>query len=88
MSCSASCCASADYCSVRGSRLDHYIVAVTENERPLQRRLAQALRAQGKSVSYSFGTSGVGKQFKDADARGAAAVIVLGPTEVAEGLSS
>jgi histidyl-tRNA synthetase len=59
---------------------------VTENERSLQRRLAQALRARGKSVSFGFGSAGVGKQFKDADARGASAVIVLGPSEVAAGL--
>ncbi len=68
-------------------RLDYYIVAVTENERSLQRQIAQALRAAGKTVSYGFGSAGVGKQFKDADARGAAATIVLGPAEVAAGVA-
>jgi histidyl-tRNA synthetase len=68
------------------TKLDYYIVTVSENERTLQREIAQALRAAGKSVSYSFGSAGVGKQFKDADARGAGAVIVLGPSELAEGV--
>ena len=66
--------------------LDYYIVAVTENEGSLQREVAQALRAKGKSVSYGMSAAGVGKQFKDADARGSSAVIVLGPSEVAAGL--
>ena len=68
------------------TKLDYYIVTVSENERTLQREIAQALRAAGKSVSYSIGNAGVGKQFKDADARGAAAVLVLGPSELAEGI--
>ena len=63
-------------------RLDYYIVAVSEEQRPLQRQLAQALRARGKSVSYGFSAAGVGKQFKDANARGAANVLVVGPDEV------
>jgi histidyl-tRNA synthetase len=68
------------------SRLDYYIVAVTPAERSLQRRLARALREAGKAVSYSIALSGVGKQFKDADARGARHTVVLGPDEVAAGV--
>jgi histidyl-tRNA synthetase len=68
-------------------QLDYYIIAVTEHERTLQRRIAQVLRARGHSVSYGFGTASVGKQFKDADARGARAVLVLGPNEVREGVA-
>ncbi|MEX2283224.1 MAG: histidine--tRNA ligase [Gemmatimonadota bacterium] len=64
------------------ARLDYYIVAVSDAERPLQRQLAQVLRGRGRTVSYGFGAAGVGKQFKDADARGAARVVVLGPDEV------
>jgi histidyl-tRNA synthetase len=68
------------------TKLDYYIVTVSENERSLQLQMAQALRAAGKSVSYTLGRAGVGKQFKEADARGARATIVLGPTELAEGV--
>jgi histidyl-tRNA synthetase len=67
------------------STLDYYIIAVSAAQQPLQRALAQALRAHGTSVSYSFAGGSVGKQFKDADARGARRVIVLGPDEVKEG---
>jgi histidyl-tRNA synthetase len=66
--------------------LDYYIVAVSDGERTLQRRIAQRLRARGHSVSYGFGGAGVGKQFKEADARGAARVVVLGPDEVEQGI--
>ncbi|MGH7469953.1 MAG: histidine--tRNA ligase [Longimicrobiales bacterium] len=69
------------------SRLDYYIVAVTEAEQSVQRAVAQALRARGFAVSYGFGSGSVGKQFKDADARGAARVIVLGPEEVKVGIA-
>jgi histidyl-tRNA synthetase len=69
------------------ARLDYYIVAVSEAEQQLQRKLAQALRARGGSVSYAFAGGGVGKQFKEADARGAAHVIVLGPDEVQKGVA-
>jgi histidyl-tRNA synthetase len=66
-------------------KLDYYIIAVTEAERPAQKRLARRLRGAGHSVSYSFKTGGVGKQFKDANARGARFTVVLGPDEVASG---
>jgi histidyl-tRNA synthetase len=69
------------------SRLDYYIVAVSPAEQSLQRTVAQALRGRGHSVSYAFGSGGVGKQFKEADARGAAHVIVLGPDEVQSGVA-
>src|SRR5688572_29494304 len=65
--------------------IDYYIVAVTDAERPAQKRLARRLRDAGHSVSYSFKAGGVGKQFKDAHARGAKYVVVLGPDEVATG---
>jgi histidyl-tRNA synthetase len=67
--------------------LDYYVVAVGETERPLQRRIARQLRDKGNSVAYGFKTGGVGKQFKDADARGARRVVVIGPTEVAAGVA-
>ena len=68
-------------------RLDYYLIAVTEAERPVQKQIARRLRDAGHSVSYGFRSGAVGKQFKDADARGARYVIVLGPDEVAAGVA-
>jgi histidyl-tRNA synthetase len=65
------------------TKLDYYIVTVSENERTLQREIAQALRAAGKSVSYSFGTAGVGSSSRTPIAR-RPRTIVIGPTELAE----
>jgi histidyl-tRNA synthetase len=67
--------------------IDYYIVVVGEAERPLQRRLAGVLRSRGHAVTYALRPGGVGKQFKEADARGARHVIVLGPAEVAAGIA-
>ena len=67
--------------------IDCYIVAVSDEQKPLQRRIARALRDAGQSVTYTFTPAGVGKQFKDANARGARRVIVLGPDEVRQGLA-
>ncbi|HUE77330.1 MAG TPA: histidine--tRNA ligase [Longimicrobiales bacterium] len=66
---------------------DIHIVTITEAERPLLRRMARSLRAEGRSVSYTLRQLGVGKQFKDANARGAGETIVLGPDEVAQGVA-
>ncbi len=68
-------------------RLDYYIVAIGEAERPLMLRIAHALRGAGHAVAYTLRRAGVGRQFKDADARGAERVVVLGPDEVAEGVA-
>src|SRR5690606_22397348 len=68
-------------------RLDYYIVTVSEAERALMLQIARRLREAGHSVAYSLRPSGVGRQFKDADARGAGRVIVLGPDEVAQGIA-
>lgn len=68
-------------------RLDYYIVVVGEGERGVQLELARVLRRRGAAVAYALRPSGVGRQFKDADARGAERVIVLGPDEVAEGVA-
>jgi histidyl-tRNA synthetase len=67
--------------------LDFFIVCITDAERPLQRRIARALRARGHAVGYALGPAGVAKQFRDADARGARHVVVLGPDEVANGVA-
>ena len=68
-----------------GVRVDYYIAVVSEAEQPEARKAAAALRAAGHSVILSLRAGGVGKQFKDADARGAREVIVLGPDEIASG---
>ncbi len=64
---------------------DVFLVAVTEAEQPTLLRAAHALRARGHRVLYALRPTGVGKQFKEADARGVRAVVVLGPDEVAAG---
>jgi histidyl-tRNA synthetase len=68
-----------------GGRLDYYLVAVTEAERPTVLRLAHQLREAGHSVEYSFKQQGVGKQLKNAAALGAGASMVVGPDELAAG---
>jgi histidyl-tRNA synthetase len=67
--------------------VDYYVVAFSEAEEPLQRQIARGLRARGSSVLYGLKRAGMGKQFKEADARGARQVIVLGPDEVASGVA-
>jgi histidyl-tRNA synthetase len=66
---------------------DYFIVSITEDERPLLRRLARRLRDAGRSVSYTLRQVGVGKQFKEANARGARRTVVLGPSEVERGVA-
>jgi histidyl-tRNA synthetase len=68
-----------------GPTVDVFIVAMGEEQRPLLLQLAQALRGAGRSVLYPLRTGGVGKQLKEADARGARQVIILGTEEVARG---
>jgi histidyl-tRNA synthetase len=66
-------------------RVDYYLVAVSEAERPVLLRVARVLRAGGASVLYGLKYANVGKQFKDADSRGAREVLVFGPDELAAG---
>ena len=65
--------------------VDDYVIAVGETERPLQRRIAAALRATGRSVAYGLKATPVSRQFKDAHALRASRTIVIGPDEVAQG---
>jgi histidyl-tRNA synthetase len=65
--------------------VDYYLVCVSDAERAVMLSAAQALRSRGSSVLYGLKSAGVGRQFKDADARGARNVIVFGPDEVAQG---
>jgi histidyl-tRNA synthetase len=68
-------------------RLDYYLIAMREEERSLLLRLGHDLRQAGYSVGYGLHAAGVGRQFKDADARGAERVVILGPDEVARGVA-
>ncbi len=65
---------------------DH-IVIVSEEERGLALRIASALRAGGRAVTYALRDTGVGRQFKDANAAGAERAIVVGPAESAQGVA-
>jgi histidyl-tRNA synthetase len=67
--------------------VDYYLVAVTDAERPLLRRIAAQLRATGSSVAYGLREAGVGRQFKEADALGARRTVVVGPDETAAGVA-
>ncbi len=66
---------------------DYQVVTITADERPLLRRVARQLRDAGHSVSYTLRQVGVGKQFKDANSRGARHTLVLGPDEVSRGVA-
>jgi histidyl-tRNA synthetase len=68
-----------------GASSDTFIVAMSDADRPLLLELARSLRELGESVLYALSPASVGKQLKEADARGAARVILLGPDEVARG---
>lgn len=67
--------------------VDYYVVPVSVEERPRALELAHALRARGRSVTYSLRQQSVGKQFKMAAAQGARRVIVLGPAELERGVA-
>jgi histidyl-tRNA synthetase len=69
----------------RRPQVDYYLIAVTDAERPVLLLVARALRQRGASVLYGLKPANVGKQFKDADARGAREVLVFGPEELAAG---
>jgi histidyl-tRNA synthetase len=68
--------------------VDVFIVAFTDEQRLLLLQLAQALRASGRSVLYALKPAGMGRQLKEADARGAAYAVILGPDEVARGMAT
>ena len=63
--------------------LDIFLIAITEDERPMLLRLAHQLRDSGRSVDYGFRHQGVGRQFKNAAASGARMAVIIGPDEAA-----
>lgn len=68
--------------------VDIFMVVMDVADRPLMLRVARALRAAGRTVLYALKPAAVGRQLKEADARGASAVILLGPDEVARGIAT
>jgi histidyl-tRNA synthetase len=68
--------------------VDIFLVGIDEQQQPLLLELAQRLRASGRSVLYTLRSAGVGKQLKEADARGARRVVLLGPDELARGAAT
>jgi histidyl-tRNA synthetase len=67
-------------------QIDYWVIAVGEAERALQHRIATGLRSAGRTAAYTLKPASVARQFKDADARGAARAIVIGPAEVEAGV--
>ncbi|MEY3297703.1 MAG: Histidine--tRNA ligase [Cyanobacteriota bacterium] len=64
---------------------DLYVVSRGEAAEANALKLAQALRQQGLSVDLDLSGSAFGKQFKRADRSGAAACLILGEDEAAQG---
>ncbi len=68
--------------------VDDFVVHVSAEERPTAVRLAQALRAAGRSATFDLEGRGVGRQFRAADQAGASRVLVLGPDELERGVAT
>jgi len=71
--------------TVSASSPDLYVVSRGEAAEANALKLAQALRQQGISVDLDLSGSAFGKQFKRADRSGAAACLILGDDEAAQG---
>ncbi len=66
--------------------IDLYIVSGgSEVERDAVLKLATSIRRLGFSVEYSLRPSGFGKQFKEANQKGARFVVTIGEREIAQG---
>ena len=70
-----------------GRSVDHFIVTIGPEQRPLAFELGHKLRERGLSVLYALSQKGVKKQFSQAATVGAREVIVLGPDEVNRGVA-
>ena len=67
-----------DTAIVREQACDIFVVVADESRRSEALGVVQLLRALGKRVDYPLGADKVGRQFKDADASGAALALVVG----------
>lgn len=63
------------------SRLDAYVVIISEELRPAALKLIQSLREKNITVDYPFAAQKVGKQLQTASATNARFAIILGPDE-------
>ena len=61
--------------------IDIFVAAPAAEDRPAVHALAHSLRDAGWRVEYALGSQNLGKQFKQADARGARVVLVVGEAE-------
>ncbi len=66
-------------------RVDAFVFAFTEAERPAAVRLATRLRGQGRSVELVLGTARLKRALADADRAGARRAYLLGPDELSRG---
>jgi histidyl-tRNA synthetase len=66
-------------------RLDAFVFAFTEAERPAAVRLATRLRGEGLSVELALGTPKLKRALSDADRAGARRAYLIGPDELARG---
>lgn len=64
---------------------DVFVAQVTADDRPHVLAVTHQLRDAGFRVEFPFAEQAVGKQLKLADARGARAVVVIGPDDRARG---
>lgn len=65
---------------------DAYFVIGSENARPKALEIISALRRSGVKTDYPLKQASFGKQFKQADAVGAAKAYILGDDELAQGV--
>lgn len=65
---------------------DAYFVIGSENVRPKALEIISALRRSGVKIDYPLKQASFGKQFKQADAVGAAKAYILGDDELAQGI--
>ena len=66
-------------------RLDVFVGTVTDGDRSEALALVHELRDAGISVEYALAPQALGKQLKQADARGARCAVVIGPDDRARG---
>jgi histidyl-tRNA synthetase len=71
--------------SAQRPALDVFVAGVTADDQLAVLTLVHELRDAGLSVEFALGGQALGKQFKLADARGAAYVAVIGPDDRARG---
>jgi histidyl-tRNA synthetase len=70
---------------IHAPHLDCYLAVVTLDDLPLALQLTAHLRDAGLSVEYSLRELALGKQLKQADARGARLGLVVGPEDREQG---